>query len=115
MSDFCVMFCCNDDYGGFSGRVEAVEIQDEIRLVCSKAALPVMKWCEQSRYTSVQIGRRSFPCHSRQVNVGNIFWDAASMTETQARTLVQHLLETGWTVEEHTEGGQFADLLEQQP
>lgn len=108
-----VMFCCNDERGQFAGQVEIVEVGGEARLVCQKPRPPTMKWHEHPTYTNVQVGRRSFACQngSRQVNVGNVFWDSASMTTTQARLLIAHLLETGWTVEEHAEDGPFADLV----
>jgi hypothetical protein len=106
-----VMFCCNDERGAFAYRVEQVSIANELELVCSKERPPAMKWTERKTYTNVQIGRNAFSCSNRQTCVGNVFWDAAMMTLTQARLLVRHLLASGWSVEEHAEEGPFADLV----
>jgi hypothetical protein len=111
MSDFQVMFCCNDDRGNFAGRVEAIEIHDEIRLFSPKATPPVMKWTERPAYTNVQVGRRAFSCRNHQAWVGNWCWDTATMTEKQALLLIKHLLETGWVVEEWAESGPFSQLV----
>lgn len=102
-----VMLCCNDDRGDFAERVEAVEIGDEIRLVGPSRVLrfegvgPAMR---------VRVGRRKYPCRGHAVWVGNIFWDATSMSLEVARELVSYLLANGWTVEEYAEDGRFTDL-----
>lgn len=111
MTTYLVMFCCNDERGDFAGRVEQVSVGNELELVCSKERPPVMKWTERERYTNVQIGRRAYPCvGKRQTCVGNVFWDAITMTETAALKLVAGLLNNGWSVEQYAEDGPFAAL-----
>lgn len=110
-----VMFCCNDERGMFAGHVEIVDVFDHARLVCQRERPPKMKWIERASYTSVKIGRRFFLCSGRQVNVGNRFWDSATMTTTQCALLLRHLLANGWSVEEHAEDGPFAGLLSKEP
>lgn len=107
MSIHHVMFYCNDERGHFTGRVEIVEIADEVRLVCQRARPPVIRFT----LGDVQIGRRKYTCGARGYRVGNFFWDFASMRTGEARLLVRELLANGWSVEEHAEDGPFADLV----
>jgi hypothetical protein len=111
MNTHLVMFCCNDERGHFAGRVEQVSIGGEIELVCVADRSPVMKWTERDRYTHAQIGRRAYRCvGKRQTCVGNVFWDAIEMPETEALKLVAGLLNNGWSVEQYAEDGPFASL-----
>lgn len=110
-----VMFCCNDERGMFAGRVEIVEVDDHVRLVYQRARPPRMRWLELTQSTKIAIGRQAFAYKNRQVNVGNVFWDSATMTTTQCALLLRHLLANGWSVEERAEDGPFAGLLSKEP
>lgn len=114
MTTYRVMLCCNDERGKFSGRVNEVDIADEIRIVCTKERGPTMAFLCSNGETPdrVRVGTRIFACRDRDVWVGNVFWDATSMSLEVARELVSHLLANGWAVEEHAENGPFADLAE---
>jgi hypothetical protein len=98
-----VMFCCNDDRGNFTGRVEQVEVANDIRLVGLPRKMAVMP-------TMVKVSRHTYECSDFVPWVGNIFWDACSMSESEALRLVRDLITSGWTVEEYAERGPFAKL-----
>lgn len=104
---FRVMFCVNDDRGNPSGRVEEIDIGEEMRLSGPSRACRFEGVGADRR---VRIGRRLFPCRGHAPWVGNIFWDATSMTLEPTRELVKYLLANGWVIEEHAEKGPLADL-----
>lgn len=114
MTIYSVMFCCNDERGNFTGRVEAIEVGEEIRLVWPSDRAPTLRFRDSTPPT-VQVGRRNYPCRGRQCWVGNVCWDATSMEADTAHLFVDHLLASGWVVEEHAEDGLFANLVTPQP
>lgn len=106
MKVYRVMLCCNDERGDFTGRVESVEVSDEIRLSGPARTLRFLD-------DRIKVGRRTYPCRDRAVMVGNVFWDAVSMAEGAARELVEYLKASGWTVEECSADGPFARVAEE--
>lgn len=112
-----IMLCCNDERGDSAGRVNHVEIGDEISLAWPTDRGRVMKWSKVDQCGTswviggIQIGRRRYTCRGRNSCVGNIFWDATSMTLEEARRLVRDLIVSGWVVEQHADDGPFADLV----
>lgn len=107
-----VMLCCNDEHGGFAGRVTALEVEDEIRIVSVKLSGAALSFWIGRNGLEARIIRRKFDCFNRRVCVGNVFWDSVAMSIETARELVSYLLANGWDVEEHAEQGPFADLAE---
>jgi hypothetical protein len=106
---YSVMFCCNDDRGNPTDRVEVIEVGDEIRIAGpSRSMRRVMH--------GVKIGRRRYATSGMWISyVGNLLWDATSMTTGAALALVTDLLADGWTVEEYAEDGPFAALARRAP
>ena len=99
-----VMLCCNDDRGNITDRVCAVDIGDrEIALEGPNRKLGLGK-------NRTKIGRRWFASRGWHTWVGNIMWDATSMSLETARELVSYLLANGWSVTEYAEDGPFADI-----
>lgn len=105
-----VMLCCNDEHGMFAGRVMAVEVGDEIRIVSVKLSGAAISFWIGRNGLEARVIRRKFDCFNRRVCVGNVFWDSVAMSIENARELVQYLLANGWAVEEYAEEGPFADL-----
>jgi hypothetical protein len=103
-----VLFCCNDDRGNFTGRVDCVEVANDIRITGLPRKLEI-------RDGRAKVSRHEYPCHDVVPWVGNIMWDGCSMSLTDARRLVRNLIDSGWTVEEWTEEGPFADLVRSAP
>lgn len=106
MTTYRIMFCCNDERGNHTGRVSEIEIGDEMRLAWTGSRPPAMRAVP----SGVKIGRRVYECRGWSEWVGNVFWNAASMAEPQARQLIVDLLASGWVVEEHAADGPFARL-----
>ena len=106
-SHHSVMFLCNDDHGMPTGRVEAVEISDEIRLVWPTERPPTLRVRERR----FNVGRYHYAHFGHTTWVGNIFWDSVTMHVSEARMLIRNLLAAGWVVEEHAESGPFAHLI----
>lgn len=97
MTRYTVMLCCNDERGNFTGRVEQVSIEDEIRLE-SRTERGLGVAFDRSL---LRVSRRYFRCSNHQSCVGNIFHDAVSMEKDSAKLLVEYLIERGWSITEH--------------
>ena len=104
MKRYTVMFCCNDERGASRGRVEQVEIADEITLVHVGARQPMITFGDDF----VRLSRHSFTCRDHQSCVGNIFWDSVSMDVDTACLLVDQLLRAGWRVDQWAEDSPFS-------
>lgn len=102
-----VAFCCNDDRGNHTARVTAIDFGDgDLHIAGPERTMRLVTF-------GVRIGRRKYETSGAWMSgVGNIFWDATGMRIDAARLLASDLLASGWTVEEHTEDGPFADLLD---
>lgn len=102
MKSYHVMLLINDDRGEPTGRVEGIDIHDEVHIVGdAKLTLDL---------GGIKVGRRRYECRSWQRWVGNVFWDAVRMDEETAKKLVGDMLARGWSVEQYAEDGPFADL-----
>jgi hypothetical protein len=106
MKRYTVMLCCNDERGMPTGRVEQIQIEDEIHLEHGGRGLALGFGDEMIRIS----GRHRFAASGYMTCVGNVFWDAVGMETAEAKRLVEHLLSTGWTVVEHADRGPFAAL-----
>lgn len=110
MRTFRILLCTNDDRGNLTERVEAIDIGEELRL---RGPSKVCRITGVGPARRLRVGRRLFPCRGHAQWVGNIFWDATSMSTETTRELVKYLLASGWVVEEHTEDGPLADLIKE--
>lgn len=101
-----VAFCCNDERGNHTAKVDAIDFGDsDLRLTGPDRSMRLVQF-------GVRIGRRKYETSGMWVSgAGNIFWDSTGMSLDVARLLASDLLTSGWTVEEHTIDGPFADLL----
>lgn len=100
------MLLCNDEHGMSEGRVACVEISDEICIVPTRTP-PVLRVFTDA----IKVGRCKYAIRSHASCVGNVHWDAVTMNEGAARSLLGGLLASGWVVEQHAEDGPFADLV----
>lgn len=104
MANVTVLFCCNDDHGNFTNTVGQIDISDEnIHILGRPVALHEGK--------KLMVGRRRFEHHGIQEWVGNWCWNAAQMSEDEARRLITYLLNRGWWAEEYPTEGPWADLF----
>lgn len=101
---YLVAFLVNDDRGMSTGKVTSISIDDEVTLEGPPKVLRV-------EGTLVKVGRRWYPCHRWMPHVGNIYWDAATMTIESATRLVRDLLDAGWTATEWASDGWAATML----
>lgn len=104
-----VAFRCNDERGNPEGYVDNIDIVDEMRLYCRKAP-PVLRRIDA--FGKVQVGRCTLRCGEWTPWFGNVFWDATTLSLTNARALVAYLLRHDWAIEEHAEDGPLADLVQ---
>lgn len=90
-----MMLCVNNLNGQNSGKIEACQVGDFIKLE---------NWEGQSFKLvegGFQIGRKIFAHHGYNYHVGNIFWDCAWVTPEVAAQLLNHLKASeGWSIEE---------------
>jgi hypothetical protein len=99
------MFCCNDERGNFTGRIEHVAIDEEnITLVG-----PSITYRVEER--GILVGRRRFSHIDAADWVGHWFWNSATLHTQEAKRLVSYLLERGWRAEEWPSDGPFASLF----
>lgn len=105
MTSYRIMLCCNDDRGNPTGRVEEIQIGDEIKLVHPGRGITL-----HHQGTSTKIGRISYDSRNPATWVGNVFWDAVTMDADVAHILAQNLISSGWVIEEMAEDGPFAKL-----
>ena len=102
-----VAFCCNDERGNHTAKVDAIDFGDsDLRITGPGRTMRLVQF-------GVRIGRRKYETSGVWVGgAGNICWDSTGMPLDAARLLASDLLASGWTVEEHTCDGPFADLLD---
>lgn len=133
-----IALCVNDGHtGAFIGRLSALDVREpgsldpEISLhgpMCDNEDCDV-EGCEHDgcaiametqpyettsgrQYTRrwIVVEGKRIRCTSWASGVGNWCWDETTMKLTNARTLVQHVLTLGFTVEQWCDDGPFADL-----
>lgn len=115
-----VAFCCNDQRGNETGRVDAIDFSDsrghEARL--TGPALRFWLWVNSIATTNplarVKVGRRFFDItpHSYKYGYGNWCWDAVTMSQAESKRLLAYLLERGFEAEDWTLTGPFAAIIQ---
>ena len=109
MSSVTVAFCCNDDHGLPLGTVSAIDVQDEIRIVAAMRESSFRRYSNRNG-NRLSVSRRHYDCGEWTSHAGNIFWDATTMANVVARSMLKYLIdECGWAVEEYSDGP-YADL-----
>jgi hypothetical protein len=110
-----VAFCCNDERGLFTERVEAVDFHDARGFEARVAGPALVLRFDAKTKDQVKVGRRIFAIAegSRRYGVGNWCWDGARMSQREAVRLLEYLLERGYQAEEWTtSGGPFVGAIE---
>jgi hypothetical protein len=116
MASIRVAFCCNDERGHFTGKVEGVDFSDsrgfEARL--SRGA-GIRFDLDGTPAHRVKVGRRLFEIAPGSVisGYGNWCWDAVSMSRGEALRLLAYLLTRDFDVEEYSLEGPFARVVQQ--
>lgn len=111
---FRVDFCCNNMNGNFRRSVQAVNVNRangdiEIAVEGYFDRPPAMRREGRALFVS---GKRFTVESDWKRHVGNLCWDAADMTLSEARRLVELLLERGFTADQWVIDGPFADIGE---
>lgn len=93
-----VAFCCNDDRGNFTGRVDEIIFGDHDLVI---EGGPVLMRRDDDM---VKVSRIWSAGSEWTVWHGNLFWDSCEMTVTAAKRIVKFLLRRGWKVTERADG-----------
>lgn len=111
-----VSFCCNDQRGNFTGKVDAVDFHDR-RGFEARLQGPTIRFDHETDGAvpgRVKVGRRKFEVTEYRYGVGNWCWDGVAMSQAESQRLLTYLLERGFQVEEWTtSGGPFARIIEE--
>lgn len=87
---YCIDFACNDDQGNFSGRVDAIRVDDLLQLEGDPLRLALGV---QTIIEGMSVRARSYiQWH------GNVVWDAIQLDEHDTARLLEHLRRNHWTV-----------------
>ena len=96
---FAVMLCCNDpDTGNFAGRLEAIDVADNLRLESKRHDWsPRLRLIvKDGRYTALSVSNRHFPIRDYQQHVGNWCWNRARMDGAAVLDMLNWLKVRGW-------------------
>lgn len=117
MADIRVSFACNSHLNGlFRGEFEAIDFDGDgyhVGLVGPETFIMGRSKSPGAVPHQIRIGERGvYAIRDYKTWEGNWCWDACSMSHDDARKLLTQLLKLGFVVEEFTEGGPLADLVE---
>lgn len=107
-----VHFACNDSRGNFAGFTTAVDFQcvDDSHVSLLTPYLDTVD-VFGLRGAELTIHGRSFPFSGRRRWTGNMAWDSVDVSLVDARSLFEHLVAHGWTIDEADEEGPLSDLV----
>lgn len=95
--DITLMLCINDDNGNPSGNVRQIDVElgrDPLALeIESKYAPDAACACYVLDDHALKFSRRQFPIKSYQPWVGNIYWDAVTVSMETANALLNYARE----------------------
>jgi hypothetical protein len=116
-----VSFCCNDERGNQSGRARAVHVEDDGETIELESpwisetedfrGYPLFDWSTDTAtgISIVRVGHLRVQALGLQVWFGNVFWNAVRIGRTDAKRLVNYLVETrNWQI---LAGPDVSDLL----
>jgi hypothetical protein len=103
-----VHLACNDDRGAFAGELFQVQFHQPGGDVLATLELDPIEglpfsWREgcEGAGSVLMIAGENFRVGDRARWVGNVCWDMARASKTQAMRLARHLLQNGFTVTQH--------------
>lgn len=116
-----VHFAANDRYGNFTGKAEAIQLElpDDEEIEFYTDGMPVARFTRKKgreEHHFIRIGGRAgirLRCFGWRNWVGNMCWDATSVSVEDAKKLVRWLLEHNGTPESYTCDGPVEAILKE--